>query len=76
MSAVSKAVGPIAIAGIDADNGRVALMLAGSAPKISHVALIDIRLRPALPVAWGAAVLAFVGLLLAFVLPAIPERRS
>ncbi|MFN8586568.1 MAG: hypothetical protein U0704_02115 [Candidatus Eisenbacteria bacterium] len=75
-SAISKAIGPIAVAGMDADNGRVALMFSSIEAPAMQVALVDLRLRPALPVAWGATIVAIVGLLLALLAPAGSRRRA
>ncbi|MBK7368719.1 MAG: hypothetical protein IPJ04_12665 [Candidatus Eisenbacteria bacterium] len=74
-AAASKAMGPISVAGMDADNGRVALMFSSVEPPASHVALVDIRLRPALELAWIAAIVALVGLLLSLsASPAVARR--
>jgi hypothetical protein len=76
-AAEARGLGPIAVAGIDADHGRVGLMLPQlSEANVSRAAALDMRLRPALPVAWAGAVLA----LLAFVFslaarPGTPARR-
>lgn len=60
-------LGPILVVGVDADHGRAALIL----PKLSEnnvhrIATLELRLRPLLPMAWGAALLAVIALLLAF----------
>lgn len=75
-AAASKAMGPISVAGMDADNGRVALMFSSVEPPAAHVALVDIRLRPALELAWVAAIVALVGLLLSLSAPAAAARRA
>ncbi len=75
-AATSKAMGPISVAGMDADNGRVALMFSSVEPPASHVALVDIRLRPALQLAWAAAVVALVGLILSFAASGAANRRA
>lgn len=59
-------MGPVAVARMDADGGRVALMMAGlEAPPARSVATLRMQLRPGLEIAWGALALALVGLLLA-----------
>lgn len=75
-AATSSAMGPISVAGMDADNGRVALMFSSVEPPAAHVALVDIRLRPALELAWLASLVALVGLLLSLVAPAGATRRA
>ena len=71
---MARGFGPIAIAGIDADHGRVGLILPQlSEANVSRVATLDLRLRPALPVAWGGAILALLAFVLGLVAPA-PSR--
>lgn len=67
-------LGPVAVARMDADGGRVALMMAGlEAPPARSIATLRMQLRPGLELAWGALALAVVGALLA--LTAKPEQR-
>ncbi len=64
--------GPIAVAGIDADHGRVGLILPQlSDGNVTRIATVDLRLRPALPFAWAGAALALLG----FVLGIVPAGR-
>ncbi len=63
-AATAKGFGPIAAAAFDADNGRVGLMLPQLAnASTAHVVMLDLRTRPALPIAWLALALAFVAFL-------------
>lgn len=76
-AAEASGFGPIAVAKIDADNGRVGLMLPQLAEgKLTRVAALDLRLRPALPFAWAGAALALVGFLLALVSAGTTGRRT
>lgn len=77
-AANAEGFGPIAVAAIDGDKGRVALMLPHSQTATpSHVALVDLRLRPALPVAWAAAGLVALAFLLGLVAgPSAAEGRT
>jgi hypothetical protein len=59
---------------IDADNGRVAIMLPmPSKDAIARTAIFSLHTRPALPVAWAGGVLAMLLFALGF---AAPERRA
>lgn len=75
-SDIVEGYGPIAIAGVDADNGRVGLVLpTTSSSGVARSALIDLRLRPALPLAWTGAALCLLAFF--FVLsPTAAERPS
>jgi hypothetical protein len=71
-AAQARGFGPIAVAGIQADAGRVGLMLPQLAGEgVQRIALVDVRLRPALPLAWFGALLALLGFAFAFVGPAV-----
>lgn len=59
-------VGPVAVARIDADKGRVALMVSGlQVPPGPSFATLRMQLRPGLEAAWGALIVSAVALLLA-----------
>ncbi len=75
-AAEARGYGPIAVAGIDADHGRVGLMLPRmSEAGLTRVATLDVRLRPALPVAWLGATLALLAFLFGLAArPAAPAR--
>ena len=68
--------GPIAVAAIDADNGRVGLMLPSgtTTPNIVRTVLLELRTRPLLPGVWIGGALALVGFLLVLASP--PARRA
>jgi hypothetical protein len=69
--------GPMTVAGIDADGGRVALMLPNHDPaRVSRVAVIDVRLRPGLPLAWFGAAAALAMFLLGLRAPAPRPARG
>jgi hypothetical protein len=62
-AAEARGFGPIAVAGIDADHGRVGIMLPKlSETNVTRVAVIGLRLRPALPLAWAAAAVALLAM--------------
>lgn len=68
--------GPIALAGIDADRGRVGLMLpALSDAPVMRTASVDLRMRPALPVAWAGAVLALLAFVFSVLAPGTARPR-
>jgi hypothetical protein len=68
--AISRALGPIAVGKIDADNGRIAILLpTPSESAVRRTALISLHTRPALPIAWLGGALAVLGLLLGFAAP-------
>lgn len=72
----SAALGPVALGKIDADNGRVAVMLpapAEGAGRVQRTAIFDLHLRPVLPLAWVGAGLAVLFFLLGL---AAPERET
>jgi hypothetical protein len=57
-------VGPVSVGKIDADHGRVGLVVPGAAPEPARTqVLLDVRLRPMLPLAWAAAALALLAFL-------------
>lgn len=63
--------GPMTVAGVDADGGRVALMLPNRDPaRVSRVGIFDVRLRPGLPLAWFGAAVALAMFLLGLRAPA------
>ena len=53
-------IGPTSVAGMDADHGRVALVLPNEGGVTQRVALFELRLRPGLPLAWFGALVAVV----------------
>lgn len=68
----SAALGPVAVGKIDADNGRVAVMLPAPAEgggKVQRTAIFDLHLRPVLPLAWVGAGLAVLFFLLGLLAP-------
>jgi len=70
----ARGLGPIALARIDADGGRVAVLLSSqSRAATTKVALVALRLRPGLPLAWVGAALALVTTLFALGGRARPE---
>ncbi len=65
-AAEAPGLGPIAVARIDADHGRAGLVLPRmSETGLTRVANIDLRLRPALPVAWLGLALALMAMVFA-----------
>jgi len=69
-AAVSEALGPIAIGKVDADNGRIALMLPmPSATGARRTAIVALLTRPGLPVAWLGGALVVAAFLLGVVPP-------
>jgi hypothetical protein len=75
-AAQARGFGPIALAGIDADHGRVGLMLPtlSDAP-VMRTAAIDLRMRPALPVAWAGAALALLAFVFSLLAPGTARPR-
>lgn len=70
-------MGPVAVARMDADGGRVALMMAGlEAPPARSIATLRMQMRPGLEVAWGAIALVAIGLLLALTARTADDRRA
>lgn len=70
-------VGPVAVARIDADKGRVALMVSGlQVPPGPSFATLRMQMRPGLEVAWGALVVAAVALLLALAGAGADAKRA
>lgn len=74
LPATVEGFGPIAVAAVDADNGRVGLLLPSGAttPNIVRTALLELRTRPLLPGVWIGCGLALVGLLLFATAPSVP----
>lgn len=66
LPATVEGFGPIAVAAVDADNGRVGLLLPSGATTASVVrtALLELRTRPLLPGVWIGCAVALVGFLL------------
>lgn len=74
-AAVSRDLGPIALGKIDADNGRVALMLpTPSATAVKWNAQFELHTRPALPLAWVGGALVALLFVLGFAAPPDPNR--
>lgn len=69
--------GQIAVAAVDADNGRVGLLLPGGLTSASAVrtVLFELRLRPLLPLAWAGAAVALIAFLLTLAAPE-PKRAG
>jgi hypothetical protein len=76
-SATAEGFGPIAVARIDADHGRVGLMLPQlSEGVVSRTAALDLRLRPGLPIAWAGLAFALVAFVFSLaVRGGTPARR-
>jgi hypothetical protein len=69
--------GPIAVVRIDADHGRVGLVLPRlSSNDVARIADVDLRLRPALPFAWAGAALALAGFVFGLVSLGGAQRRG
>jgi hypothetical protein len=69
-------VGMMTVARVDADGGRVALLLPNADTGArQRLAMVDLRLRPGLPLAWFGGALAVLMALLAFGAPAPEARR-
>ena len=62
-------LGKVMVAGIDADHGRVALLIPGAAAVGPTVASLSLGLRPALPLAWAGLALSTIALLTAIPWP-------
>jgi hypothetical protein len=76
-AAEARGLGQIAVAGIDADHGRVGLILPQLSDKnVERVATLDLRLRPALPFAWAGAALALLGFVLGLFSTGGTPRRT
>ena len=76
-AAAARGFGQIAVAGIDADRGRVGLILPQLYDKnVERVATVDLRLRPALLFAWAGAALAIAGFVFGLVSTAGTPRRT
>lgn len=74
-AAAAEGLGPIALGRMDADNGRVAIMLpAPSSAAVTRIATASLHLRPALPFAWLGAALAALFLLAGFAAPESGRR--
>ncbi len=80
LPATVEGFGPIAVAAVDADNGRVGLLLPSGATtaNVTRTVLLELRTRPLLPGVWIGCAIALVGFLLAAAgpepaKPAIPK---
>ena len=70
-------VGAISVAKIDADNGRVGLIVPGAAPPPARTeVLLDVRLRPMLRLAWAAVALAALALVWSFAAGSRPRSAA
>ena len=69
-AAVAEGLGPIAVGKVDADNGRIALMLpTPSTSAVTRTATVNLHTRPALPWAWAGGALVALAFLLGFAAP-------
>lgn len=76
-AAASEALGPIAVGKVDADNGRIALMLpTPSAAAVTRTATVGLLTRPALPVAWLGGALVAIAFLLGIAAPSERARAA
>lgn len=74
-AAEAEGLGPIAIGKVDADNGRIALMLpTPSTSAVKRTVTVNLHTRPALPVAWVGGALVALAFLLGFAAPPDPAR--
>lgn len=72
-AALAEGLGPIAVGKVDADNGRIALMLpTPSTSAVTRTATVNLHTRPALRYAWAGGALVAIAFLLGFAAP--PER--
>lgn len=76
-AAVAEGLGPIAVGKLDADNGRIAIMLpTPSSSAIQRTAIFGLHTRPALPYAWAAGLLALAFALLGLSVPSESPARK
>lgn len=76
-AAEAPGIGPVAVARIDADQGRVGIVLSQMSEAVSsRVASLDVRLRPALPVAWVGLALALLGFLFSLTVRSEPRPQN
>jgi len=71
--AMAEGLGPIVVGKVDADNGRIALMLpTPSTTGVQRAVIVALHTRPALPVAWAGGALVAI----AFVLGLFARREG